>query len=193
MYAMQLASASPSALVDWNNNYGADEDKCVLFHCGNWAKSFLPDAAVGTAPILGTMGEGRSLPPPGVGAVTERRAHNPADPSSGEDRRAISPAANARCASANRRASPASRSHSISPASDAERHTATDRGTSRNTATAVARAAVEVMNQSFRVQFSQGEQTFESTRSPTQSPCEGLDPTPIQRARDSASHGRASH
>jgi L-fucose isomerase-like protein len=55
MYAMQLASGSPSALVDWNNNYGADEDKCVLFHCGNWAKSFLPDAKVGTAPILGTI------------------------------------------------------------------------------------------------------------------------------------------
>ena len=54
MYAMQLASGSPSALVDWNNNYGADEDKCVLFHCGNWAKSFLPDIKVGTAPILGT-------------------------------------------------------------------------------------------------------------------------------------------
>jgi L-fucose isomerase-like protein len=54
MYAMQLASDSPSALVDWNNNYGADENKCVLFHCGNWAKSFLPDIKVSTAPILGT-------------------------------------------------------------------------------------------------------------------------------------------
>jgi L-fucose isomerase-like protein len=55
MYAMQLASGSPSALVDWNNNYGADPDRCVLFHCGNWAKSFLPDGKVGTAPILGTV------------------------------------------------------------------------------------------------------------------------------------------
>jgi L-fucose isomerase-like protein len=55
MYAMQLASNSPSALVDWNNNYGGDDDKCVLFHCGNWAKSFLPDVKVGTAPILGTV------------------------------------------------------------------------------------------------------------------------------------------
>ena len=55
MYAMQLASNSPSALVDWNNNYGGDDDKCVLFHCGNWAKSFLPDAKVATAPILGTI------------------------------------------------------------------------------------------------------------------------------------------
>jgi L-fucose isomerase-like protein len=55
MYALQLASASPSALVDWNNNYGTDADKCVLFHCGNWAKHFLPDIRIGTAPILGTM------------------------------------------------------------------------------------------------------------------------------------------
>lgn len=54
MYAMQLASGSPSALVDWNNNYAGDENKCVLFHCGNWAKSFLPDMEISTAPILGT-------------------------------------------------------------------------------------------------------------------------------------------
>ncbi|NBB31624.1 L-fucose/L-arabinose isomerase family protein [Cellulophaga sp. BC115SP] len=54
MYAMQLASGSPSALVDWNNNYANDEDKCVLFHCGNWAKSFLPDIQISNAPILGT-------------------------------------------------------------------------------------------------------------------------------------------
>ncbi len=54
MYAMQLASGSPSALVDWNNNYADDDEKCVLFHCGNWAKSFVPDAVISTAPILGT-------------------------------------------------------------------------------------------------------------------------------------------
>ncbi|MCU0322967.1 MAG: fucose isomerase [Chitinophagaceae bacterium] len=54
MYAMQLASGSPSALVDWNNNYANDDSKCVLFHCGNWAKSFLPDITISTAPILGT-------------------------------------------------------------------------------------------------------------------------------------------
>lgn len=54
MYAMQLASGSPSALVDWNNNYADDENKCVLFHCGNWAKSFLPDISISNAPILGT-------------------------------------------------------------------------------------------------------------------------------------------
>jgi len=54
MYALQLASGTPSALVDWNNNYGGDPDKCVLFHCGNWAKSFLPDIEIKNAEILAT-------------------------------------------------------------------------------------------------------------------------------------------
>jgi L-fucose isomerase-like protein len=58
MYALQLAGGSPSALVDWNNNYGGDPEKCVFFHCGNWAKDFLPDIRIATAPILGTtLGE----------------------------------------------------------------------------------------------------------------------------------------
>ena len=58
MYALQLASKSPSALVDWNNNYADDPDRCVLFHCGNWAKTFVPDIEIKTAPILGTtLGE----------------------------------------------------------------------------------------------------------------------------------------
>ncbi len=54
MYAMQLAGNTPAALVDWNNNYADDENKCVLFHCGNWAKSFLPDIKIANAPILGS-------------------------------------------------------------------------------------------------------------------------------------------
>ncbi len=55
MYALQLASGRPSALVDWNNNYGRNANKCVLFHCGNWAKSFLDTAQIATAPILGSV------------------------------------------------------------------------------------------------------------------------------------------
>jgi L-fucose isomerase-like protein len=55
MYALQLASGSPAALVDWNNNYGRERDKCVLFHCGNWAKSFVPGVQIATAPILGSI------------------------------------------------------------------------------------------------------------------------------------------
>jgi L-fucose isomerase-like protein len=54
MYALQLASGQPAALVDWNNNYARDPDKCVLFHCGNWAKTFYPDVKMSNAPILGT-------------------------------------------------------------------------------------------------------------------------------------------
>jgi L-fucose isomerase-like protein len=54
MYALQLASGKPSALVDWNNNYGEDPDKCVLFHCGNWAKSFFGDFKMANAEILAT-------------------------------------------------------------------------------------------------------------------------------------------
>jgi len=55
MYALQLASDQPAALVDWNNNYAGEENKCVLFHCGNWAKSFYPsDVKMATAPILGS-------------------------------------------------------------------------------------------------------------------------------------------
>jgi len=40
MYILQLASGSPSALLDWNNNFEQDPDKCVLFHCSNLPKSF---------------------------------------------------------------------------------------------------------------------------------------------------------
>ncbi len=43
MYAMALASGKPSALVDWNNNYGDDPDKGVVFHCSNYPKSVLAE------------------------------------------------------------------------------------------------------------------------------------------------------
>ena len=54
MHALQLASGKPSALVDWNNNYEDDPNRCVFFHCGNWAKSFVKDLKIANAPILGT-------------------------------------------------------------------------------------------------------------------------------------------
>jgi L-fucose isomerase-like protein len=34
MTALRLASQRPAACLDWNNNYGDEEDKCILFHCG---------------------------------------------------------------------------------------------------------------------------------------------------------------
>lgn len=39
MHALALASGTPSFLLDWNNNYGEDPDKCVCFHCSNLPKS----------------------------------------------------------------------------------------------------------------------------------------------------------
>jgi len=46
MLALVLASGKPSALVDWNNNYGDDPDKGVVFHSlisprrSSWMRSF---------------------------------------------------------------------------------------------------------------------------------------------------------
>ena len=41
MRAMQLASEQPTAVLDWNNNYGDAEDKLILFHCGSCAQSLM--------------------------------------------------------------------------------------------------------------------------------------------------------
>jgi L-fucose isomerase-like protein len=58
MYILQLASGTPSAILDWNNNYGGDRDKCVLFHCSNIAKSFFKGCKMDyQAIIAGTVGE----------------------------------------------------------------------------------------------------------------------------------------
>jgi len=43
MLALQLASGAPSSIVDWNNNYGDDPDKAVIFHCSNLPKHFFAD------------------------------------------------------------------------------------------------------------------------------------------------------
>lgn len=73
MYALQLASGFPGALVDWNNNYADDPDRCVLFHCGNWANFFVPENEIKTAAILGTtLGEENTY-----GAMTGRASAGP--------------------------------------------------------------------------------------------------------------------
>ncbi|MCL2813866.1 MAG: hypothetical protein FWD23_04625 [Oscillospiraceae bacterium] len=41
MRALSLASGQPSTVLDWNNNYGDDEDKVILFHCGPVAQSLM--------------------------------------------------------------------------------------------------------------------------------------------------------
>src|SRR5579872_5253754 len=58
MHALQLASTSASALLDWNNNYGSDPDKAVCFHCSNLPKHFFADVKMDfQAIIAGTVGK----------------------------------------------------------------------------------------------------------------------------------------
>ncbi len=52
MYAMSLASGKPSALVDWNNNYGDEPDKGVIFHCSNLPKDFFEDVEMSFHDII---------------------------------------------------------------------------------------------------------------------------------------------
>ena len=61
MRAMALASGKPTACLDWNNNYGDDEDKVILFHCGPVAQSLMA----------------------GKGTVTEHKMFAKGDPGSG--------------------------------------------------------------------------------------------------------------
>ena len=61
MRAMSLASEGPAAVLDWNNNYGDDEDKIILFHCGPVAQSLMA----------------------GKGTVTEHKMFAKNDPGSG--------------------------------------------------------------------------------------------------------------
>jgi L-fucose isomerase-like protein len=58
MYMLALASGSPSALLDWNNNYGSDPNKCVCFHCSNLPKHFFKDVRMDYQEIIaGTVGK----------------------------------------------------------------------------------------------------------------------------------------
>ena len=61
MHALQLASETPSALLDWNNNYGDAPDKAVCFHCSNLPRHFLQEARMDfQAIIAGAVGKERS-------------------------------------------------------------------------------------------------------------------------------------
>ena len=61
MRAMSLASEQPTAVLDWNNNYGDDENKVILFHCGPVAQQLMT----------------------GRGTVTEHKMFAKGDPGSG--------------------------------------------------------------------------------------------------------------
>lgn len=58
MHMLALASGTPSALLDWNNNYRDDPNKAVSFHCSNLPKHFFQDMRMDyQAIIAGTVGK----------------------------------------------------------------------------------------------------------------------------------------
>jgi L-fucose isomerase-like protein len=58
MYAMALASGRPSALADWNNNYGTDPDMGVVFHCSNLPQDIFADMTMDYQEIIaGSVGK----------------------------------------------------------------------------------------------------------------------------------------
>ncbi|HWZ96767.1 MAG TPA: L-fucose/L-arabinose isomerase family protein [Candidatus Dormibacteraeota bacterium] len=58
MHALRLASETPSALLDWNNNYADDPDKAVCFHCSNLPKHFFQSVKMDFQEIIaGTVGK----------------------------------------------------------------------------------------------------------------------------------------
>jgi L-fucose isomerase-like protein len=62
MCALRLASETPSALLDWNNNYGDDPNKAVCFHCSNLPKDFFEEARMDyQAIIAGSVGEANAF------------------------------------------------------------------------------------------------------------------------------------
>src|SRR5215831_18635944 len=62
MHALQLASETPSALLDWNNNYGDDPNKAVCFHCSNLPKHFFKDVRMDFQEIIAGTVVGRVKP-----------------------------------------------------------------------------------------------------------------------------------
>lgn len=58
MYILQSAADKPAALLDWNNNYGSDPEKGVVFHCSNLPKSFFSSQKMDYQEIIaGTVGK----------------------------------------------------------------------------------------------------------------------------------------
>ena len=60
MYALALASEQAPALLDWNNNFAEERNKCVCTHCGNFPRGFIGnnDLKLGPLGVLGrTLGK----------------------------------------------------------------------------------------------------------------------------------------
>ena len=63
MQALKLASGSPTACLDWNNNYGDEDNKCILFHCGPVPMDLMEGKGKVTdhTLIASAIGEGKSF------------------------------------------------------------------------------------------------------------------------------------
>jgi L-fucose isomerase-like protein len=74
MRALHLATGGAPACLDWNNNYGDEADKCILFHCGPvpaslmTARGEIQDHAI----LANAVGKGKSF-----GCNVGRIAPNP--------------------------------------------------------------------------------------------------------------------
>lgn len=74
MYALSQASNQPATLLDWNNNYNDEDNKCILFHCGPVPQSLMTEKGqiVDHAILANTLGQGNSY-----GCNVGRIAPNP--------------------------------------------------------------------------------------------------------------------
>ncbi|MGD0894892.1 MAG: L-fucose/L-arabinose isomerase family protein [Acidimicrobiales bacterium] len=61
MLLLQAAAGTPSAILDWNNNFSSDPDKAVVFHCSNLPSQFLESTSMNFQEIIaGTVGKERT-------------------------------------------------------------------------------------------------------------------------------------
>jgi L-fucose isomerase-like protein len=74
MYGLSRASGNVATCLDWNNNYGDDDNKCILFHCGPVPQSMMTAKGQVTDHLLlaKAVGPGR-----GWGCNTGRIAPTP--------------------------------------------------------------------------------------------------------------------
>jgi L-fucose isomerase-like protein len=62
MKALHLASYQPVGLLDWNNNYYDEDDKCILFHCGPLPASLMEGKGkvIDHAILMNSIGAGKA-------------------------------------------------------------------------------------------------------------------------------------
>jgi L-fucose isomerase-like protein len=63
MRLLGAAASSPTTIMDWNNNYKDDDDRCILFHCGNAPSSLMagPGRVTDHSILQNAVGVGRGF------------------------------------------------------------------------------------------------------------------------------------